>query len=182
MSRKQLVAVAVIAVVAVAAAAGLMNRDRIEAALFSSEPMERYLEEQIVLEPAVSGIPAEALLSSAVTPEYERLMRWSAIVEILGTKPMAPNGCDIYVRYFAGLRSEASPPPDEPEQAVAGFAVAHVEDPDVPGGPVSWTFPRDGSLWAEDMRSLMPEKYWKDRTGDFADLQAEWVRRVQAEK
>lgn len=179
MSRKQLLAVVAVAVIAVVAVVALMNLDRIEAAHFSNEPMERYLEGQIVLQPSVTEIPAEDLLSSAITSEHERLLRWFAVVEILGTKPMAPNGCDIYVRYRAGLRSEGSSPSTRPEWATGGWAVAHVEDPDVAGGPVTWTFPREG-LAVEDMRDLMPEQYWKVLTDDDTDLEAEWARRVKA--
>ena len=130
------IAIAVVVLVALAASMTAAQRIRISDALFSEEPMERYLAEQIVLDSRISGarLDAPAALSSA---------SWSAVVEMVGTAPAAPNGCDIYVRYFAG-HPGVGDAADAPASAQAGFAVAHVKDPDEPSGPVSFRFPRDG--------------------------------------
>ena len=166
-SRVIAIVIGVVVLVGLAAGITVARSGRVERALFSDEPMERYLAERIVLDRRISGtrLDPPAALSSA---------SWSAVVEVLGTDPQAPNGCDIYLRYYAG-HPGVGDATDTPAAAQAGFAVARVEDPDEPSGPVSFRFPRDGSLWEADMRELMPERHWRGaRPGDFSDLETLW--------
>jgi hypothetical protein len=156
-----LVLVGVLALVAWAFAA----RAPVREALFSEKPMETYLAQQIVLEKrfGARSLPPEAAASS---------QNWIGIVDVIGTDPRAPDGCDVYLRYYVGHPGLGG---DEPAVAEAGYAVARVEDPDEPSGPVAFRFPRDGSLWAVDMREMMPERLWRSaKPGSFDDLAALW--------
>ena len=174
MNAKRLVTLVVVVGVIVLIVGAYLARATIRETHFSDQPMEAYLAEQIALDPhfGAMSLPPQAASSSR---------SWVAVVDLVGTEPQAPEGCDIYLRYFAGV---PGPVPDAgaPVTAQAGFAVAHVRDPDEPSGPVTFRFPRDGSLWAADMQRLMPERYWRDaKPNSFDDLEAAWRLKARAE-